>query len=112
MNKMRYLKDTVTLTYEPEVCIGCGRCLEVCPHAVFQMASARQARQNEDPPSRKVVVADRDACMECGACARNCPTAALSVKPGVGCAAAIITGWLTGSEPNCGCGEGEEGGCC
>jgi len=56
-------------------------------------------------------MADRDACMECGACARNCPTGALSVKAGVGCAAAIIVGALRGTEPTCGCGsEGQAGG--
>ncbi|MCO5387513.1 hypothetical protein [Desulfosporosinus sp.] len=34
---------------------------------------------------------------------------ALEVKPGVGCASAIIKGWLTGSEPNCDCSDGS---CC
>ena len=28
----------------------------------------------------------------------------LTVKAGVGCASAIINGWLTGEEPNCDCG--------
>ena len=41
--------------------------------------------------------------MECGACALNCVPGALSVEPGVGCAQAIINGWLTGSEPSCDC---------
>ena len=41
--------------------------------------------------------------MECGACALNCVPGAINVKPGVGCAQAIINGWLTGSEPNCDC---------
>jgi ferredoxin len=47
---------------------------------------------------------DRDACIECGACARNCPVTALTVQAGVGCASAIIHGWLTGEAPSCDCG--------
>jgi hypothetical protein len=35
----------------------------------------------------------------------NCPEDALSVNPGVGCAAAILKGWITRSEPHCGCGS-------
>nr|MDA8132475.1 4Fe-4S binding protein [Elusimicrobiota bacterium] len=52
-----------------------------------------------------------DLCMECGACAGNCPVEALSLKKGVGCAAAVITGFIKGTEPVCGCGEGGDD-CC
>ena len=81
----QYLKDVVTLKLEASRCIGCGRCLEVCPHAVFAKREA------------KAVIQDRDACMECGACANNCPVDAIRVTPGVGCAAYIIQAWLKGS---------------
>jgi NAD-dependent dihydropyrimidine dehydrogenase PreA subunit len=94
--RMTYLKNGETLALNPALCTGCGECIEVCPHAVFAM--------NE----RKSVIADRGACMECGACARNCAFGALTVKPGVGCAAAIIGGILRGADPTCGaeCGCG------
>ncbi len=87
---MKYLKDVVTLQHKPEKCNGCGICLEVCPHRVFQKSG------------NKVVINDRDACMECGACARNCPFNVIEVNQGVGCAAAIIRSFLTGEEPSCG----------
>jgi len=87
---MKYLKNVVTLQHVIDKCTGCGRCLEVCPHRVFQ------------PDGKKVKIADRDACMECGACARNCPFDAIEVKQGVGCAAAVIIGFFTGTEPTCG----------
>lgn len=35
--KLRYLKNATTLKLLSEKCIGCGRCIEVCPHAVFGM---------------------------------------------------------------------------
>ncbi|HZW82535.1 MAG TPA: 4Fe-4S binding protein, partial [Candidatus Deferrimicrobium sp.] len=59
----------------------------------------------------KALIVDKDSCMECGACAGNCPFMALNVKPGVGCASAIIKGFLTGSEPSCDCSD-SNGGCC
>jgi ferredoxin len=52
----------------------------------------------------KANITDLNACIECGACVINCPVEALIVKKGVGCASAIINGWLTGEEPNCDCG--------
>ncbi|NDY43039.1 4Fe-4S dicluster domain-containing protein [Dissulfurirhabdus thermomarina] len=95
--EMRYLEGVATLALDEAACIGCGRCTEVCPHAVFEVAH------------RKARIRDRDRCMECGACARNCPAGALRVQAGVGCAAAIVMGWLTGRTPACGCGSD---GCC
>ncbi|MEI6131430.1 MAG: mercury methylation ferredoxin HgcB [Bacillota bacterium] len=111
----KYLKNVVTLELDPAKCTGCGRCVEVCPHGVFEIKA------------RKAEIKKRDLCMECGACSLNCATGALSVNPGVGCAAAIIQGWITGSEPSCDCsgdvssetscdattdGKKKKGGCC
>jgi len=92
MVKHRYLKNVATLSLNVDECVGCGLCAIVCPHGVFEM--------NEG----KVYLDDKDACMECGACALNCPTKALAVNTGAGCATAFINGWLTGGEPDCGCG--------
>jgi NAD-dependent dihydropyrimidine dehydrogenase PreA subunit len=89
MSRHRYLKDVVTLKLDPQHCTGCRRCTQVCPHAVFEIRE------------RKAVILDRDACMECGACAKNCAAQAITVKPGVGCAGAIIMGALTGNQPSC-----------
>ena len=88
---MKYLKDVVTLELNSEKCIGCGMCMTVCPHGVFQKQES------------KVKIADKDACMECGACKRNCPVQAINVREGVGCAYGIIMGKLLGTEPTCGC---------
>lgn len=95
----KYLKNVTTLKLDSEKCTGCGTCLEVCPHEVFLLSKG------------KTVIAAKDRCMECGACVKNCPFNALEVKPGVGCASAIITGWLTGKEPSCDCSGGGDS-CC
>lgn len=96
--KQRYLKNVATLSLGVEKCVGCGMCVEVCPHGVFDMAD------------RKAWIVDKDLCMECGACALNCPTNAIVVNAGVGCASAIIKSWFTGGEPTCGCND--SGDCC
>ena len=80
-----------TLEYDPALCINCGMCVAVCPHAVFASNG------------RAVQLVRADACMECGACQQNCPTGAITVDSGVGCAAAMIYAALTGKkEPTCG----------
>ena len=87
----RYLKNVTTLNLISEKCSGCGRCLDVCPHSVLNLKNG------------KVIYTDKDLCMECGACSMNCPMSAITVDANVGCASAIIWGWITGKEPSCGC---------
>lgn len=96
MKGFRYIKNVVTLQLTEPLCIGCGRCLEVCPHQVFEVVG------------KKALLRDRDACMECGACALNCPVDALTVAAGVGCASGMINEWLR--EHNLG--GNSAGGCC
>ncbi|MEW6624260.1 MAG: mercury methylation ferredoxin HgcB [Bacillota bacterium] len=88
---LQYLKNVSTLKLTPEKCTGCGMCLNVCPHDVFFLNG------------RTIQIKDKDNCMECGACVKNCPFEALSVNPGVGCAAAILIGMFKGTPPQCGC---------
>ena len=91
-----------SLEYTSEKCRGCTRCIEVCPHGVFEMRNFRA----------EVVAADR--CMECGACAMNCAFDAIVVRKGVGCAAAMINGIITNGDPDsgtCDCFP-DSGSCC
>jgi len=89
---MRYISGVAKIEYNNSKCKGCGRCVEVCPHAVFAM-------QN-----KIAVLLDKDACMECGACAKNCEYGAIKVDAGVGCAGALIASMLKGNKnaPSCG----------
>ena len=88
--KLVYLKNVVTLELDESKCSGCRICTKVCPHGVWRVEHKR-AR-----------IVDRDACMECGACATNCEMEAITVRSGVGCAAAIINAAL-GRESACCC---------
>lgn len=98
---MQYIKNVVTLKLDRNKCTGCGMCTVVCPHEVFTMQDA------------KAIIKSIDSCMECGACAKNCKYDAIEVRSGVGCAAGILSGMLTNSEPTCGCSDNSSGsGCC
>jgi len=72
MQDLRYLDGVSTLQLSQDLCVGCGLCMEVCPHGVFVL------------DGHKAHIQDLDGCMECGACVNNCPTSAISVTPGVG----------------------------
>jgi ferredoxin len=89
IGQLVYLKDVVTLRLEQPKCIGCGTCLHVCPRAVLSLTNG------------KIEIKNCDACMECGACSRNCPVDALSVRAGVGCAAAVINSALGRKKSSC-----------
>jgi NAD-dependent dihydropyrimidine dehydrogenase PreA subunit len=92
MNNLIYLKNVDTLDLDSTKCTGCGLCVLVCPHRVFKMNS------------RTAVIENIDKCMECGACALNCRDGAISVRKGVGCAAAVISSYVKKPEPSCTCG--------
>lgn len=61
-----------------ENCTGCGLCLKVCPHGVWEISNG------------KAVLESVERCIECGACQLNCHNGAISVTKGTGCLVAII----------------------
>jgi len=82
---MKYL-DLATLSFDKSRCIECMRCLEVCPHQVFEMNTS-------------VELIHKDRCIECGACQMNCPASAILVTPGTGCAKAVFQEYLKQFRP-------------
>lgn len=76
----KYISEGITLEFDLAKCIGCSLCTVVCPRRVFKM-------YNE-----KAKIMEFDRCIECGACMTNCPVDAIQVKPGAGCAIAILGG--------------------
>ncbi len=82
MKGFRYLSNVATLELNADKCVGCGRCLDVCPHQVFAI---------DEKKARLIAF---DSCMECGACAMNCRASAIKVDAGVGCAAGLMMEWF------------------
>lgn len=88
---MQYLLSGDSLILDHALCNGCGRCEEVCPHAVLAVVN------------RKASIVARGNCMQCGACRMNCPVGAIEVSTGVGCAAAIISAMRRGNGASTSC---------
>ena len=58
---------TVTTVIDPDICIGCGLCVKVCPSRTISMEG-----------EKAVVTGDRS--MSCGHCAAVCPVDAIQVN--------------------------------
>lgn len=76
----KYIPEGITLEYDSNKCIGCTMCSVVCPRRVFAMENG------------KAKITGFEKCIECGACMTNCPSGAIAVKPGAGCAIAVLGG--------------------
>jgi ferredoxin len=59
---------------DPEKCIGCGKCMKVCPVDGLSYANAETG---EGLP--KAVIYEQD-CLGCGICSRVCPTDAITFR--------------------------------
>jgi pyruvate-ferredoxin/flavodoxin oxidoreductase len=83
-------KRNITLempTWEPDLCIQCGKCSFVCPHAVIRgkvydpaylanapaVWQASEARWKEFPGMKYTLVVSPEDCTGCGLCIEACP---------------------------------------
>ena len=66
---------------DPQSCINCGKCLEVCPyHAIIRNASPCEDACPVGAISGKIkepFVIDQAKCIKCGACIETCPFKAI-----------------------------------
>ena len=88
----RCLVCHVQTIYDPEKCVLCNRCVDVCPEyclAIVPLESldlpeeerrALAARAEGDGLPLSAMVKDDDRCIRCGLCAVRCPTEAMTME--------------------------------
>lgn len=47
MKDLVYLPDVVTLNLCQDTCNGCGMCIQVCPHEVFELSGKKLTLSEE-----------------------------------------------------------------
>ena len=62
---------------DPELCILCGLCVDVCPPNCITIARADALGLGV--ASQSVLLLDEDLCIRCGLCVNRCPPGALSM---------------------------------
>ncbi|MDL1963870.1 MAG: FAD-dependent oxidoreductase, partial [Deltaproteobacteria bacterium] len=62
--------DSIVSKVNPEICIGCGLCVSLCPYQAIQMVKAGKKKKAETISA---------SCKGCGICASHCPTLAISM---------------------------------
>ncbi|MFX1323824.1 MAG: FAD-dependent oxidoreductase [Promethearchaeota archaeon] len=62
-----------------ELCIGCGKCVEVCPYNAIELIESMQEFEEVSLVAKKSFIHPA-LCKGCGTCAATCPNRAIAVK--------------------------------
>jgi NADPH-dependent glutamate synthase beta subunit-like oxidoreductase len=88
----RCLVCHVQTIYDPELCVLCNRCVDICPEYCLAFVPLEEvalpegereavaARVGETPLPLTALVKDDDRCIRCGLCAIRCPTGAMTME--------------------------------
>ena len=101
----RCLVCHVQTIYDPEKCVLCNRCVDVCPEYCLAIVPfedldlpeeekrALVARAEADGLPLSAMIKDDERCIRCGLCAIRCPTDAMTMEK-----FRITERWLCGRE--------------
>ncbi len=74
---LRCLRCFDNIMLDPDLCILCGLCVDVCPPNCITIARADRIGVGREDQS--VLLIDEDGCIRCGLCVNRCPPGALSM---------------------------------
>jgi NADPH-dependent glutamate synthase beta subunit-like oxidoreductase/ferredoxin len=77
LEALRCLRCFENVMLDPELCILCGLCVDVCPPGCITIARADAIGYGT--PAQSVLLLDEDLCIRCGLCVNRCPPGALSM---------------------------------
>jgi len=87
---LRCLDCYVHTIYDPELCILCGGCTDICPTRCITFVNAdllqsehrptRNFLEQQSPGEKTALIKDDDLCIRCGMCAKVCPTNAMTLE--------------------------------
>ena len=77
LESLRCLRCFDNVMLDPELCILCGLCVDVCPPNCITIARADVAGLGT--AAQSVLLLDEDLCIRCGLCVNRCPPGALSM---------------------------------
>ena len=64
------------LTFQEELCKGCGLCVNACPKHLLALSRTRLKQKGHTP----VELTDPDQCVGCAFCATMCPDCVITVE--------------------------------
>ena len=64
------------VTFNEDLCKGCGLCVSVCPKKILRLAAHRMNDKGYNPAE----VTDEAACIGCAMCGIICPDSAIAVE--------------------------------
>ena len=91
----RCLHCHVQTIYDPEQCVLCNRCVDVCPEQCLKLVPMEELElqgrteielvqfyglDGEGPKRLSAMIKDEEKCIRCGLCAIRCPTNAMTLE--------------------------------
>ena len=64
------------LTFETDLCKGCGLCVNACPKHLLIIDKTKINKKGHSP----AVITDQESCIACAFCATMCPDCVITVE--------------------------------